>query len=173
MDMFVRTQRSVHTNIKLPAFQTYDSVVQVDQVPKISPAASWQKPHRPSSHTHMPNMSQSTTCTCTCSTANDVPENIKDDIIRAADNWDLARNEYYLNLQRKLHEKSASLDRMRYVPHSLQICLRTHLYGRRDFYLELVQALGEEAFDLVPDHYNIRGTISQLEEAKKKLASIS
>ena len=59
-------------------------------------------------------MSQSSTSTC--STANDVPENIKDDIIRAADDWDLAKNKYYLNLQRKLHEKTASLERMRYVP---------------------------------------------------------
>jgi len=50
--------------------------------------------------------------------------------------------------------------------------LGTHLHHRRDAYIEIVLEARSEIFDKVPDRFNIREHIEQMEEIRAKLYNI-
>ena len=98
--------------------------------------------------------------------------------IENADNWALARNPVYRNLQQKLIERTTERDVLRYV-HSSSVSI-AHVcmsycdltVPQRAAYLELVRMIGPDIFDDVPDRFNIRALIAQEQHIQEQLNSI-
>ena len=96
-----------------------------------------------------------------------------DNVIKNANSYELAQNHIHHNLQHKLNERTAERDAFRYACQMpLTLIGIPNIHHGRSAYLEVVQFVGPEIFDDLPDRFKIRALIVQERQIQAKLENL-